>query len=99
MDMYNKFQSPLGYQATDSQIDSYGVDHSGFSTRDELEYQFARQNKENQLIQNYNNQGITKNYPQYGTNFWAILIITTVSALQTFTTILRIGIIIHLKVR
>ena len=27
--------------------------------------------KENQLIQNYNNQGITKNYPQYGTNFWA----------------------------
>ena len=26
--------------------------------------------KENQLIQNYNNQGITKNYPQYGTNFW-----------------------------
>ncbi len=31
MDMYNKFQSPLGYQATDSQIDSYGVDHSGFS--------------------------------------------------------------------
>ena len=26
--------------------------------------------KENQLIQDYNNQGITKNYPQYGTNFW-----------------------------
>ena len=26
--------------------------------------------KENQLIQNYNNQGITKNYPQQGTNFW-----------------------------
>ncbi len=70
MNMYKKFQSPLGYQATDSQIDTYGVDHSGFSTRDELEYQFARQNKENQLIQNYNNQGITKNYPQQGTNFW-----------------------------
>ena len=70
MDMYNRFQSPLGYQTGEGQIDSYGVDHSGFSTRDELEYQFARQNKENQLIQNYNNQGITKNYPQYGTNFW-----------------------------
>ena len=70
MDMYNKFQSPLGYQTGEGQIDTYGVDHSGFSTRDELEYQFARQNKENQLIQNYNNQGITKNYPQYGTNFW-----------------------------
>ena len=26
--------------------------------------------KENQLIQDHNNQGITKNYPQYGTNFW-----------------------------
>ena len=68
--MYNKFQSPLGYQTGEGQIDSYGVDHSGFSTRDELEYQFARQDKENKLIQNYNNQGITKNYPQYGTNFW-----------------------------
>ncbi len=70
MDMYNRFQSPLGYQTGEGQIDSYGVDHSGFSTRDELEYQFARQDKENKLIQNYNNQGITKNYPQYGTNFW-----------------------------
>ena len=70
MDMYNKFQSPLGYQTGEGQIDTYGVDHSGFSARDELEYQFARQDKENQLIQNYNNQGITKNYPQQGTNFW-----------------------------
>ena len=26
--------------------------------------------KEKQLIQDHNNQGITKNYPQYGTNFW-----------------------------
>ena len=70
MNLYGNFKSPLGYQTGESQIDTYGVDHSGFSTRDELEYQFARQNKENQLIQNYNNQGITKNYPQYGTNFW-----------------------------
>lgn len=70
MNLYGNYKSPLGYQTGENQIDTYGVDHSGFSTRDELEYQFARQNKENQLIQNYNNQGITKNYPQYGTNFW-----------------------------
>ena len=38
MKMFNKFQSPLGYQVTDDLIDTYGVDHSGFSTRDELEY-------------------------------------------------------------
>ncbi|MBQ8482524.1 MAG: hypothetical protein IJ532_08340, partial [Alphaproteobacteria bacterium] len=48
----------------------YGVNHRGFSTRDELEYQVARQQREQQLIQNYNNQGITQDYPQYGTNFW-----------------------------
>ena len=70
MDFYTKYKSPFGYQTGENQIDTYGVDHSGFSTRDELEYQFSRQNKENQLIRNYNNQGITKNYPQYGTNFW-----------------------------
>ena len=70
MKMFNKFQSPLGYQVTDDLIDTYGVDHSNFSARDEVEYQFARQNKENQLIQNYSNQGISDNYPQYGTNFW-----------------------------
>ena len=68
--MYPQYKSPLGYTNGDNKIDAYGVDHSGFSTRDELEYQFARQNKENQLIQNYNNQGITQNYPQQGTNFW-----------------------------
>ena len=68
--MYPQYKSPLGYTNGDNKIDAYGVDHSGFSTRDELEYQLARQNKENQLIQNYNNQGITKNYPQQGTNFW-----------------------------
>ena len=30
----------------------------------------ARQKRENSLIEGYNNQGITKDYPQYGTNFW-----------------------------
>lgn len=33
------------------------------SPRDELEYQTARSERENELIQNYNNQGITKDYP------------------------------------
>ena len=68
--MYGNYVSPLGYQNADSGIDSYGVNHNGFSTRDELAYQAARQQRENQIIQNYNNQGITSNYPQYGTNFW-----------------------------
>ena len=70
MDIWNNSISPLGYQTGGGGIDSYGVNHSGFSTRDELAYQFARQQRENQIIQNYNNQGIMDNYPQYTTNFW-----------------------------
>ena len=38
--------------------------------RDEIEYQFARQKRENELQAQYHAQGITKNYPQYATNFW-----------------------------
>ena len=68
--MFNKYKSPLGYQTGENQIDSYGVDHSGFSTRDEIEYQMARQQRENQMIKNFHNQGITQDYPQAGTNFW-----------------------------
>ena len=68
--MFNKYKSPLGYQNGENQIDSYGVDHSGFTLRDEIAYQMARQQRENQIIQNYNNQGITQDYPQLGTNFW-----------------------------
>ena len=70
MDMYPKYTSPFGYQVGDGSIDSYGVDHSGFSVRDEVEYQFARDKRERELMEQYNNQGITSNYPQYGTNFW-----------------------------
>ncbi len=54
----------------DDEIDSYGVDHSGFTTRDEVVYQTVRNDRENELIQNYNKRGITDNYPQYGRNFW-----------------------------
>ncbi len=70
MDMYPKYTSPFGYQTGVGGIDTYGVNHNNFSLRDELEYQFARQKRENQLMQQYNNQGITENYPQYSTNFW-----------------------------
>ena len=70
MDMYPQFKSVLGYQNGKNKIDSYGVDHSNFSLRDEIEYQTARTERENTLINQYNKQGITNNYPQFGTNFW-----------------------------
>ena len=68
--MYPKYTSPFGYQTGTGGIDTYGVNHNNFSLRDELEYQFAREKRENQLKEQYNAQGITENYPQYGTNFW-----------------------------
>ena len=70
MDMYPKYTSPFGYQTNDGKIDSYGVDHSGFSIRDEIEYQYAREKRENELKEQYKAQGITSNFPQFGTNFW-----------------------------
>lgn len=72
MNMYSKYRSPLGYYNNDNQIDSYGVNHSGFSARDELNYQMARQQREDAMMQCCNNQRITSNYPQYTTNFGAI---------------------------
>ena len=66
-----RYKSKLGYSVgEDDAIDSYGVDHSGFTTRDEVAYQTARNDRENDLIENYNKRGITDNYPQYGRNFW-----------------------------
>ena len=70
MDIWGNYKSKLGYLAGDSKIDTYGVDHSKFSLRDEIAYQMARADREGQLIKNLNSQGITKDYPQYGTNFW-----------------------------
>lgn len=49
---------------------SNGVNHNKFSLRDEIDYQFAQQKRENELQAQYNAQGITENYPQYITNFW-----------------------------
>ena len=50
MDMYKRYKSALGYELGDDGIDSYGVDHNGFSTRDELVYQFARDKREGKLL-------------------------------------------------
>ena len=70
MDMYQKYTSPFGYQTGTGGIDTYGVNHNKFSLRDEIDYQFARQKRENELQAQYNAQGITENYPQYTNNFW-----------------------------
>ena len=71
MDFYGKYKSPFGYQTGTNGIDSYGVDHKGFDTRDELEYQTARNTKERRLANDLQRQRIGENdYPQYGTDFW-----------------------------
>ena len=70
MDMYPKYKSKFGYQIGNNQIDSYGVDHSGFSLQDELAYQFVREEKENKLLEQLKSRGITQNLPQHTTDFW-----------------------------
>ena len=66
--MYPRYQSRSGYFNQDDQTDGYGVDHSGFSLRDELLYQTTRNKREQELVKNYNQRGI--DYPQFGSNFW-----------------------------
>ena len=56
MSMYPQYKSKSGYYINNDGIDSYGVNHKNFSTRDELEYQFARVDKEKQKINDYNKQ-------------------------------------------
>ena len=64
MDFFKKYTTPFGYVTDGNQADEYGIDHSGFSTRDEPEYQFARQEREMQLADILNRQGIEQqNYP------------------------------------
>ena len=58
MSFFKNYRTPFGYVADGNQIDAYGVDHSGFSTRDEVEYQFARQEREKQMADNLKQQGI-----------------------------------------
>ena len=55
--MYPRYKSKSGYYIDDDDIDSYGVDHKNFSTREELEYQMARQEQENELENQNNQQG------------------------------------------
>ena len=71
MNFFKNYRTPFGYVADGNQVDAYGVDHSGFSTRDEVQYQFARQEREKQITENLNQQGIEpENYPPLGTAFW-----------------------------
>ena len=72
MDMYGSYKSPFGYEnGVNGGVDSYGVDHSGFSTQDELQYQTARAEREKQLAEDVQRQGMSESrFPQYGTNFW-----------------------------
>ena len=72
MDFFGSYKSPFGYEnGINGGVDSYGVDHSGFSTQDELQYQTARTIREQQMANDMVKQGIAvENYPQYGTNFW-----------------------------
>ena len=58
MNMYPQYKSNTGYHIGDDGIDSYGVNHKNFSTRDELEYQFARVEREKQMINDYNKQNV-----------------------------------------
>ena len=70
MDFFKKYTTPFGGVSDGEKIDAYGIDHSGFSTRDEPEYQFARQERENQLADILNRQGFARqDYPQPHTGF------------------------------
>ena len=60
MNTFNKNKSIFNYKSGEGGIDSYGVDHSGFTLRDELEYQMARTQREQDLLKGYNANGITK---------------------------------------
>ncbi len=71
MNFFKKYTTPFGYVADGNQVDAYGVDHSGFSTRDELEYQFSRFNREKHLADILKQHGIPQqDYPQLGIGFW-----------------------------
>ena len=56
--MYPRYKSKSGYYINNDGIDSYGVNHKNFTTRDELEYQFARVERE-KLLNELKNYGKT----------------------------------------
>ena len=72
MDFFGGYRSPFGYEnGENGGVDSYGVDHSGFSTQDELQYQTLRVNRESELAEDLGRSGVAEeNYPQYGLSFW-----------------------------
>ena len=62
----------MGYRTLENGYDTYGVDHSQFTTREEVEYQDKRVKREEELMQQQRNMGITGNYKQYGSDFWSV---------------------------
>ncbi len=72
MDFFGSYRSPFGYEnGENGGIDSYGVDHSGFSTQDELQYQTLRTNREEKLAEDLRRRGVAEeSYPQCGASFW-----------------------------
>ena len=72
MDFFGGYRSPFGYEnGEDGGVDSYGVDHSGFNTQDELQYQTLRVNRESEMAEDLGRSGVAEeNYPQYGLSFW-----------------------------
>jgi len=52
MDFFGGYRSPFGYEnGENGGVDSYGVDHSGFNTQDELQYQTLRANRESEMAE------------------------------------------------
>ena len=67
MRFFKNYRTPFGYVADGNQVDAYGVDHRNFSTRDEVEYQFARHEREKQMAEQLKQQWIEpENYPKVG---------------------------------
>ncbi len=67
--MYPRYKSKSGYYIDEDDIDSYGVDHKNFSTREELEYQMARQERENEIAQQRNMQNLALNTEQQNDSY------------------------------
>ncbi len=76
MEIYSRYKSPFGYSNGNNLVDSYGVDHSGFSLRDELEYQTTRQAREQALKKFFNNRATTRNTaPVFGADRKIIMVL------------------------
>jgi hypothetical protein len=71
MNHWKKKKFILKYKVNGCGIDGFGVDHRKFHLRDEIAYQIARSNREQQLIQD-DIRGIIQDYPTLGIDFWGL---------------------------